>query len=88
VLNAAMSPADRCCRSQYLGGVGPGKPSAGYDRVLERRRAVALAHHFRGAEGLSVAQIAGRLGRSPATVKAYLYDPSDGNKRPTDSPAR
>ena len=48
---------------------------AGPDRVAERRRAVALARHFREAEGLSVAQIADRLGRSPATVKAYLYDP-------------
>jgi DNA-binding NarL/FixJ family response regulator len=58
------------------------------DRVAERRRAVALARHFREAEGLSIAQIAGRLGRSPATIKAYFYDPSDANKRPTDSPTR
>jgi len=56
------------------------------DRVAERRRAVALARHFREAEGLSIAQIAGRLGRSPATIKAYFYDPTDANKRPTDSP--
>jgi DNA-binding NarL/FixJ family response regulator len=46
------------------------------DRVAERRRAVALALHFREAEGLSIAQIAERLGRSPATIKAYFYDPS------------
>jgi DNA-binding NarL/FixJ family response regulator len=50
------------------------------DRVTERRRAVALARHYREAEGLSIAQIAERLGRSPATVKAYFYDPSDANK--------
>jgi AraC-like DNA-binding protein len=50
------------------------------DRVAERRRAVALARHYREAEGLSIAQIADRLGRSPATVKAYFYDPSDANK--------
>jgi hypothetical protein len=49
-----------------------GQPLSGYDRVLERRRAVALAHHFREAEALSIPQVAARLGRSPATVKAYL----------------
>jgi DNA-directed RNA polymerase specialized sigma24 family protein len=37
--------------------------------VAERRRAVALAVHYREAEGLSVAEIAGRLGRSPSNVK-------------------
>jgi AraC-like DNA-binding protein len=45
------------------------------DRVEERRRAVQPARHYREAEGLSIAQIAQRLGRSPATVKAYFYDP-------------
>ena len=54
--------------------------NAGTGRVLERRRAVALARHYREFEGLSIRQIAGRLGRSPATVKAYFYDPSDANK--------
>jgi len=48
-------------------------------RVVERRRAAALARHYREREGLSVAQIAQRLGRAPATVRAYLYDP-DGSK--------
>ena len=51
------------------------RPSPAYDRVNERRRAIALARHFREAEGFSIAQIAARLGRSPATVKAYFYDP-------------
>jgi AraC-like DNA-binding protein len=46
------------------------------DRVVERRRAVALARHYREAEGLSMMQIADRLGRSPATIKAYFYDPT------------
>jgi transcriptional regulator with XRE-family HTH domain len=32
------------------------------DRVVERRRAVALARHYREAEGLSIEQIAERLG--------------------------
>ena len=58
------------------------------DRVVERRRAVALARHYREFEGLSIRQIADRLGRSPATIKAYFYDPSYANKRPTDSPTR
>jgi predicted transcriptional regulator len=56
---------------------------AAYDRVLERRRAVALARHFREAEGLSIAQIAARLGRSPATIKAHFDDPTDANKGPS-----
>src|SRR5437588_4001280 len=56
-----------------------------YDRVLERRRAVALARHFRQAEGLTIAQIAARLGRSPATVKAYFYDPTGEKARAVKS---
>jgi hypothetical protein len=48
-----------------------GKAStAGTGRVLERRRPVALARHYREFEGLSIRQTADRLGRSPATVKA------------------
>ena len=50
-------------------------------RVLERRRAVALAHHYRDVEDLSIRQIADRLGRSPATVKAYFYDPTGEKAR-------
>ena len=54
---------------------------AAADRVVERRRAVALARHYREAEGLSIAQIADRLGRSPATIKAYFYDPTGEKAR-------
>ncbi len=54
---------------------------AGTDRVVERRRAVALARHYREFEGLSIRQIADRLGRSPATMKAYLYDPTGEKAR-------
>ena len=53
------------------------------DRVLERRRAAALARHYRDEESLSIAEIARRLGRANATIKAYLYDPSDANKGPS-----
>ena len=56
------------------------------DRVSERRRAAALARHYREQESPTIAEIARRLGRAPATVKAYLYDPSDANKRPTSRP--
>jgi predicted transcriptional regulator len=46
------------------------------DRVGERRRAAQLARHYRDQESLTIAEIARRLGRAEATVKAYLYDPS------------
>jgi hypothetical protein len=46
------------------------------DRVAERRRAAQLARHYRNQEGLSIAEIARRLGRAEATIKAYLYDPT------------
>ena len=45
------------------------------DRVRERRRAAQLARHYREQEGLTIAEIAQRLGRAEATIKAYLYDP-------------
>ena len=51
------------------------------DRVSERRRAAALARHYRDVEELSIAEIARRLGRAPATVKAYLYDPTGEKAR-------
>ena len=51
------------------------------DRVSERRRAVQLARHYRDQEGLTIAEIARRLGRAEGTVKAYLYDPLGDNAR-------
>ena len=42
------------------------------DRVIERRRAAQLARHYRDQENLTIAEIARRLGRAEATVKAYL----------------
>jgi transposase len=53
----------------------------GVDRVQERRRAAVLAHHYRDEEGLSIAEIARRLGRAKATAKAYLYDPTGEKAR-------
>jgi hypothetical protein len=55
---------------------------AAYDRVLERRRAIAPASHFREAEGFSIAQIADRLGRLPATIKSYFDDPTGDRRGP------
>jgi hypothetical protein len=49
-------------------------PPPPLDRVAERRRAAALARHCRDVEQLPIAEIARRLGRAPAMVKAYLYD--------------
>jgi hypothetical protein len=56
-------------------------PHAGTDRVAERRRAVALARHYREFEGLTIQQIADRLGRASATIKAYFYDPTGEKAR-------
>ena len=42
--------------------------------------------HYREAEGLSIAEIAARLGRSPATVKAYFYDPTGEKARAVNAP--
>jgi DNA-directed RNA polymerase specialized sigma24 family protein len=66
-----------------VAGVTGYTSSTGTDRVVERRRAVALTRHYREFEGLSIWQIADRLGRSPATIKSYFYDQSQANKRPS-----
>ena len=55
------------------------------DRVSERRRATQVARHYRDQENLTITEIARQLGRADATVKAYLYDPSQANKRPRRS---
>jgi len=61
--------------------MAPGALRPSLNRARERRCAVALARHFREAEGLSIAHIADRLGRSPATIKAYFYDPTGEKAR-------
>jgi hypothetical protein len=62
--------------------VSPRESSGDYDRVLERRRAVALARHYREVEGLSIAEIARHLGRAALTIKAYFYDPTAERRGP------
>ena len=64
-----------------------GECAAGYDCVAERRRAVALARHLREEERLRIGQIGDRLGRSPATIKAYFYDPSHRNRQAATLPS-
>jgi len=64
-----------------VAGVTGNASTAGTGRVLERRRAVALARHYREFGGLSIRQIADRLGRSPATIKAYFCDPTGEKAR-------
>jgi AraC-like DNA-binding protein len=76
---SASRAADRQREPSVRGGTYP--TMAGIDRVQERRRAAALARHYRDHEGLSIAEIARRLGRAPATVKAYLYDPTGEKAR-------
>jgi hypothetical protein len=55
------------------------------DRVEERRRAAALARHYREQEGLPIAEAGRRLGRAEATIKAYLYDPTGEKARAVKS---
>jgi hypothetical protein len=63
---------------QRLNASGP-NPLA--DRSAQRRRAAQLARHYRDAEQLSIAEIARRLGRTEATIKAYLWDPTGEKTR-------
>jgi hypothetical protein len=60
------------------------------DRVAERRRAVALARHFRESEGLSIAAIGREKSRAAARtcsveteVSALTVRLSDGSERLT-----
>ena len=52
---------------------------SGVDRVLERQGAAALARHYRDEDGLSIAEIARRLGTRAGTVK--VYDPTGEKAR-------
>ncbi len=47
----------------------------------ERALAVKLARHYRDTERLAITEIAVRLGRAPATISEYLYDPDRATAR-------
>jgi hypothetical protein len=77
VVTALETPTD----GGSVRGVSGNASHAETDRVAERRRAVALARHYREFEGLTIQQIAERLCRAPATIKAYFYDPTGEKAR-------
>jgi hypothetical protein len=52
------------------------------DRSVRRRRNVLQAQHYRH-QGRSIAEIARLLDQAPATIKAYLYDPTGERARAT-----
>jgi DNA-binding CsgD family transcriptional regulator len=62
------------------------------DRVSERRRAAQVARHYRDQEHLTIAEIARRLGRTEATIKATCTTPPSTRyarpPAPRPSPAR
>lgn len=68
-------------RLARFAGVAPIAARSELERVTERRRAVALAEHYRSAEGLSIAQIAVSAARrrrsKPTSTPA---DRTDANK--------
>ena len=47
---------------------------------MRRRRKVLQAQHYRH-QGRSIAEIARLLDQAPATIKAYLYDPTGEKAR-------
>ena len=51
------------------------------DRVDGATPRCATRRHYRDQEGLSIAEIARRLGRAEATIKTYLYDPTGDKAR-------
>jgi hypothetical protein len=52
------------------------------DRSVRRRRKVLQPQHYRH-QGRSIAEIARLLDQAPATIKAYLYDPTGEKARAT-----
>jgi hypothetical protein len=74
-------PDGRCSALGWLSNTAGRLGVLMLDRVTERRRAAQLARRYRDQEGLSIAEIARRLGRAPATIKAYLDDPTGDRAR-------
>ena len=69
-LNAAQEMTTRA--SEVERGAPGADPD---DRSVRRRRKVLQAQHYRH-QGRSIAEIARLLDQAPATIKAYLYDPT------------
>ena len=74
-------PDGRCSALGWLSSTAGSLGVLMLDRVTERRRAAQLARHYRDQEGLSIGEIARRLGRADATIKAYLHDPTGDKAR-------
>ena len=74
-------PGGRCSALGWLSSTAGRLGVLMLDRVTERSRAAQLARHYRDQEGLSIAEIARRLGRAEATIKSYLYDPTGDKAR-------
>jgi hypothetical protein len=76
-LNAAQEKTKRA--SEVERGARGADPD---DRSVRRRRKVLQAQHYRH-QGRSIAEIARLLDQAPATIKAYLYDPTGEKARAT-----
>ena len=74
-LNAAHEMTTRA--SEVERGASGAHPE---DRSVRRRRKVLQAQHYRH-QGRSIAEIARLLDQAPATIKAYLYDPTGEKAR-------
>ena len=74
-LNAAHEMTTRA--SEVERGASGAHPE---DRSVRRKRKVLQAQHYRH-QGRSIAEIARLLDQAPATIKAYLYDPTGEKAR-------
>jgi hypothetical protein len=83
-MRAAVPCANRICEVSACSRCSC-TPVAGVGASQSRPTGTAIrspvARHYRDVERLPIAEIARRLGRAPATVKAYLYDPTGEKAR-------